>query len=118
MTPAGARCSTPTNPGNLGVAGPPAGAVWSGDFEAWRRVAAFTLSKLRDGRRFWSPDPRPFRWSGHRADWRKPPGTQVNPAIVPTATARIPPDRTAVPRSGALVENGEDCPVTRIYPRN
>jgi hypothetical protein len=47
MTPAGARCSTSTNPGNLGVAGLPEGAVWSGDFEAWRRVAAFTLSKLR-----------------------------------------------------------------------
>ena len=34
---------------NLGVAGLPAGAVWLGDFEAWRRVAAFTLSKLRMG---------------------------------------------------------------------
>ena len=34
---------------NLGVAGLPAGAVWIGDFEAWRRVAAFTLSKLRMG---------------------------------------------------------------------
>ena len=33
----------------LGVAGLPAGAVWIGDFEAWRRVAAFTLSKLRMG---------------------------------------------------------------------
>jgi hypothetical protein len=32
---------------NLGAAGLPAGAVWIGDFEAWRRVAAFTLSKLR-----------------------------------------------------------------------
>src|ERR1019366_1372331 len=34
---------------NLGVAGLPAGAAWIGDFEAWRRVAAFTLSKLRMG---------------------------------------------------------------------
>ena len=34
---------------NLGVAGLPAGAVWIGDFEAWRRAAAFTLSKLRMG---------------------------------------------------------------------
>ena len=34
---------------DLGVAGLPAGAVWIGDFEAWRRVAAFTLSKLRMG---------------------------------------------------------------------
>jgi len=34
---------------NLGVAGLSAGAVWIGDFEAWRRVAAFTLSKLRMG---------------------------------------------------------------------
>jgi hypothetical protein len=34
---------------NLGVAGLPAEAVWIGDFEAWRRVAAFTLSKLRMG---------------------------------------------------------------------
>jgi hypothetical protein len=34
---------------NLGVAGLPAGAVWIGDFEAWRRVAAFALSKLRMG---------------------------------------------------------------------
>jgi hypothetical protein len=34
---------------NLGAAGLPAGAVWIGDFEAWRRVAAFTLSKLRMG---------------------------------------------------------------------
>ena len=35
--------------GELGVAGLPAGSVWIGDFEAWRRVAAFTLSKLRMG---------------------------------------------------------------------
>ena len=34
---------------NLGVAGLPAEAVWIGDFEAWRRVAAFSLSKLRMG---------------------------------------------------------------------
>src|ERR1035437_7266144 len=34
---------------NLGVAGLPAGAVWIGEFEAWRRVAAFALSKLRMG---------------------------------------------------------------------
>jgi hypothetical protein len=34
---------------NLGVVGLPAGAVWTGGFEAWRRVAAFTLSKLRMG---------------------------------------------------------------------
>jgi hypothetical protein len=34
---------------NLGLAGLPAGAVWVGDFEAWRRVAAFKLSKLRMG---------------------------------------------------------------------
>jgi hypothetical protein len=33
----------------LGVAGLPAGAVWIGEFEAWRRVAAFALSKLRMG---------------------------------------------------------------------
>src|ERR1035437_6987269 len=34
---------------DLGVAGLPAGAVWIGGFEAWTRVAAFTLSKLRMG---------------------------------------------------------------------
>jgi hypothetical protein len=34
---------------NLGVADLPAGSVWIGGFEAWRRIAAFALSKLRMG---------------------------------------------------------------------
>ena len=33
----------------LGVADLPAEAAWIGDYEAWRRVAAFALSKLRMG---------------------------------------------------------------------
>jgi hypothetical protein len=35
---------------------------------------------LRMGAELWSPSLRPFRWFGHRANWRKPPETQVNPA--------------------------------------
>jgi hypothetical protein len=34
---------------DLGLAVLPAGSVWIAGFEAWRRVAAFTLSKLRMG---------------------------------------------------------------------
>ena len=50
MTPALSQNeNTWTNPGSLGAAGLPAGAVWIGAFEAWRRAAAFTLSKLRMG---------------------------------------------------------------------
>lgn len=35
--------------GDLGAAETPTGSIWIGDFEAWRRVAGFALSKLRMG---------------------------------------------------------------------
>ena len=49
MTPGRRKMKYLDEPGNLGVAGLPVGAVWTGGFEAWRRVAAFALSKLRMG---------------------------------------------------------------------
>jgi hypothetical protein len=49
MTPGRRKMKYLEEPGNLGVAALPVGAVWLGGFEAWRRVAAFTLSKLRMG---------------------------------------------------------------------
>ena len=43
-----------------------------------RRIPATSVSA--DGRRFWNPSLRPFRWSGEGAHWCTAPGTQVNAA--------------------------------------
>src|ERR1019366_6820055 len=86
--------------------------VWIGDFEAWRRVAAFTLRKLRMGvdsgiLHCALSDGSASALAGGSLLRRK--GTLPRG---PTATARIPQSRTAAMPSGVLVWNGADSPVS------